>query len=145
MMDYREAGAIGCGFAGWMLGLLTADLLSLVAGRSVTMNLSVMPWWFDATAAVIALVIAAQVAHWLPRVASVSFAADRFGSIATVARALSIGAVALFALHALFATTLMLTAWPKAGRLARAIAIVLFAVAAALRFWTGRPTSVVGG
>jgi hypothetical protein len=83
------------------------------------MNLSMLPWWFDATMATVALVIAAQVTHWLLRVTTVAFAAARFASIAAVAQALSIGAASLFALHALFASTLMLATWPKAGRLAR--------------------------
>jgi hypothetical protein len=121
-----------------LLGLLAADAMSLAAGRSVTMNLSMLPRWFDALMATVALVIAAQVTHWLLRVTSVSFAAARFASIAAVAQALSIGAAGLFALHALFASALMLAAWPKAGRLARSISLLLFVLAAALRFWLRR-------
>ena len=88
--------------------------MSLAAGRSVTMNLSILPWWFDVTMAAVALVIAAQLTQWRLRVPAVAFAADRFASIASVAQALSIGVAVLFALHALFASTLMLAAWPKA-------------------------------
>jgi len=92
----------------------------------------------------VALAIAARVTHWPLRVASVAFAAARVASIAAVAQALTIGAAALFALHALFASTLMAAAWPKAGRLARSISLLLFVLAAAVRFWLRRPTSVVG-
>jgi hypothetical protein len=111
MRAYRQTAAIGCAFAGLILGSLTGDLTSLAAGRSVTMNLSVLPWWFDATIAAVALVTAALVAHWLLRVTSVAFAAARVASIAAVAQALSIGAAVLFGLHAIFASTLMLAAW----------------------------------
>jgi hypothetical protein len=109
------------------------------------MNLSILPWWFDATMAAAAIVIAAQLTQVLPRLTAVAFAADRIASITAVAQALSIGAAAvLFALHILFASTLMLAAWPKAGRLARWISLLLFVLASTIRFWLGRPTSVVG-
>jgi hypothetical protein len=75
---------------------------------------------------------------------SPSFAADRVASITVVAQALSIGPAVLFALHALFALTLSLAVWSKAGRLGRSISLLLFVLAVAIRFWLGRPTSVVG-
>jgi hypothetical protein len=133
-----------CVFAGLILGSLTGDLMSLAAGRSVTMNVSILPWWFDAAMAAVALVIAAQLTQWRLCVPAVAFAADRFASIASVAQALSIGVAAFFALHALFASTLMLAAWPKAGWLARSSSLLLLVLGAAVRFWLGRPTSVVG-
>jgi hypothetical protein len=140
----RQTVAMGCAIAGLILGSLTADLMSLAAGRPVTVNLSILPWWLDAAMAAGAIVIAVQVTHRLVRIASITFAAARLGSIAAVAQALSIPGAALFTLHALFATTVMAAAWPKAGRLARSMSLLLFVVAAAIRFWSARPTSVVG-
>jgi hypothetical protein len=94
--------------------------------------------------AAVAIVIATQLTQLLSRVTAVAFAVDRIASITAVAQALSIGAAVIFVLHILFASTLMLAAWPKAGRLARWFSLLLFVLASTIRFWLGRPTSVVG-
>jgi hypothetical protein len=92
-----------------------------------------------------ALAIAIQVTGWVLRVALIAFAVGRVLSISAVASAIALGSPAMTAVNGLFACALIVAAWPKVGRLTKIIAIVLFAAAAALKFWLrGSARSVFG-
>jgi hypothetical protein len=130
-----ELAAFACGFGGLMLGVLIPDVASLMMGRTVAVGVSQRPWWLVGLLAATALVFAIQVTGWMLRVALIAFSVGRVLSIRGVANALSIGAVTITAVNGLFAGALIVAAWPKAGRLAKVVACVLFVAAAALRFW----------
>jgi hypothetical protein len=131
----RELAAFGSGVGGLMLGVVTPDLVSFYLGRTVAVGFSQLPWWLSALFAAIALGIAIQVTGWALRVALVAFAMGRLASIVSVAEALSVGPVTITVINGLFACGLIVAAWPRAGRLAKVVTIVLFASAAAMRFW----------
>ena len=130
----RELVAFGSGVGGLMLGVVTPDLVSLALGRTVAVGFSQLPW-LSALFAAIALGIAIQVTGWALRVALVAFAMGRLVSIVSVAEALSVGPVTITAINGLFACGLIVAAWPRAGRLAKVVTIVLFASAVAMRLW----------
>ncbi|HKN58944.1 MAG TPA: hypothetical protein VJV97_08825 [Gemmatimonadaceae bacterium] len=139
----RQLATLGCGVAAIILGATTPRVAALVNGRTLFVSVSPMPWWFSALFAALALAVAVRVTGWVLRIALVAFAVNRVLSIASVAHALSIGPVTVTALNELFGCSLMVAAWPHAGRRARIAAVVLFACFAALAIWLGSGRSSV--
>ena len=141
----RELAAFGCGFGGLILGLVTPDLMSLAMGRTVAAGVSQVPWWFSAVFATTALAIAIQVTGWALRAALIAFAVGRLVSIKSVAKAFSIGPITMTAFNWLFACGLIIATWPRTGRLAKVVTIVLFASTVAVRLWMRSSSSSVFG
>jgi hypothetical protein len=141
----QEMVAIGCGLGGLMRGLITPDVMFLAMGRTVSVDFSPMPWWFAAFFAAAALSIVLQITGKALRVALTAFAVGRLMSIGFVGKALSINAIAVSAVNGVFACGLIIATWPRAGRLTKAVTIVLFASALAVRMWVrSRSSSVFG-
>ena len=141
----REIASFACGFGGLLLGVLIPDMVSLAMGRTIAVGVTQRPWWFVALLAAGALVVSVQVTSWVLRGALIAFALGRVVSISAVASALSIDAVAITAVNGVFACAVLFAAWPQVGRLTKVVAVVLFASAAAIRFWLrGSGSSVFG-
>jgi hypothetical protein len=66
-------------------------------------------------------------------------------SIRFVAEALSVGSITITALNGLFASGLIIAAWPRVSRLAKIVTIILFASAAVFRVWLRSSSSSVFG
>ena len=141
----REIAAFGCGFGALILGLLTPDLVSIAMGRTVAVASSQRPWWFVALLAATALALAIQVTGRVLRIALIAFAVARVMSISAVSSALAISALAVTMVNGLFACALLVAAWPKANRLARVVALVLFTSAVVFTLLVRRSASSVFG
>ena len=102
-----------------------------------------MPWWFLALLAATAAAVSIGVNGWTVRLVLVTFAVNRVLSIPYVAQSLSIGPITFTVLNVLFACTLIIAAWPKAGRNARIGAVVLFVAGMAVGFWVDAARSSV--
>lgn len=132
----EELAAFGSAVGGLFLGFVTSDLLSTVVRGRVPAGGSGGPAWLHLLFAAAAIVSLSQVASWALRLALLAVALGQVISIAWLSLSPWVGT----GLHALVACGLLAAAWPRAGRRARAVTVLVFIGFVVLRMW--RTTSL---